>query len=195
MPAHDLLPGLSDVAPTLRRVASGAALFRKGHPTFAIFRVASGKIRLTRVTAGGAEVPVHTAHAGELFAEAALFSAHYHCDAIAVGDSEVLVYPKAEIVRALKMNEEVMWEFASVLAQRVQGLRTQMEIRQVRSARERILQSLRLRADHQGCWQPDGTLKQFAEEIGLTHEALYRALAALEGEGRIRRDMQRICLS
>jgi DNA-binding HxlR family transcriptional regulator len=52
-----------------------------------------------------------------------------------------------------------------------------------------------MRADQDGCWQPTGTLKQFAEEIGPTHEALYRALAALEEEGRIRRDIQRICLS
>jgi DNA-binding HxlR family transcriptional regulator len=33
----------------------------------------------------------------------------------------------------------------------------------------------------------DETLKHFAEEIGLTHEALYRALATLERDGRISR--------
>lgn len=33
----------------------------------------------------------------------------------------------------------------------------------------------------------DGTLKDLASEIGLTHEALYRALHDLEAEGQIAR--------
>lgn len=187
MTQTELLPCLAHVVPTLRRVASGTALFRKGDRTFGVFRLVSGKIRLARVTAGGAEVPVHTGRAGELFAEAALFSANYHCDAIAVCDSVVQVYSKSDLVGELTRCAPAMWEFAAGLAQQVQGLRTQIEILHIRSARERIIRSLRLRADQTGYWQPKGTLKQFAEEIGLTHEALYRTLAALEQEGRIRR--------
>jgi DNA-binding transcriptional ArsR family regulator len=105
----------------------------------------------------------------------------------------VLVYPKVEIARA----EDERGGDVGVRrgpGAPLQGLRTQMEIRPIRSARERILQSLRLRAERDGCWQPDGTLQQFAEAIGLTHEALYRALATLEEEGRIDRDQQRISL-
>src|SRR5687768_18283766 len=53
--------------------------------------------------------------------------------------------------------------------------------RSVRSARERILQHLELIAeDDQHALRLDSTLKDLAAEIGLTHEAFYRALAALE---------------
>jgi DNA-binding IclR family transcriptional regulator len=74
----------------------------------------------------------------------------------------------------------------------VQVLRSRLENRQIRSARERILQFLRLRCDPEGMWRREGSLKHLAEEIGLTHEALYRALAALEHEGRITRTSEGI---
>ena len=192
---HDELPPtIANVAPAVCRLATGEVLFHEGDPTFGIFRLIAGRIRLVRVTAEGTEVPMHTVRSGELFAEASLFSTHYHCDAIALVKSEVLLYPKAEVVRQLKTNEEKMWDFAAEMASRLQSLRTQMEIRQIRSATQRVLQSLQLRANAVGCWSPEGTLKQYAEEIGLTHEALYRALARLEKEGRITRGKCEICL-
>jgi CRP/FNR family transcriptional regulator, dissimilatory nitrate respiration regulator len=39
-----------------------------------------------------------------------------------------------------------------------------------------------------------GTLKDLAAEIGLTHEALYRTLAALERSGELKRKGERIML-
>lgn len=187
-PPSASLVRVAGVAPATRQLAAGNALFRQGDRTFGIFRLVSGRISLTRVTPGGTQVPMHTVLPGELFAEASIFSAQYHCDAIAQRDCEVLVYPKALLTRQLKENKDDLWEFAAELARRVQGLRTALEVRQIRAAPERVLQVLRLRCDTHGTWKIDGTLKQLAEEIGLTHEALYRALASLERLGRIERD-------
>ncbi|WP_218918056.1 Crp/Fnr family transcriptional regulator [Noviherbaspirillum massiliense] len=171
----------------MRTLRAGTALFRQGDQPFAVFRLMSGQMRLLRVTPNGAQVPMHTVGPGELFAEASLFSPRYHCNAVATKDSTVLVYPKGEIVRQLKADPEEMWKFAAELAHRVQGLRTRLEVRQIRSAPERVLQALCLRCEASGRWKQDGTLKQFAEELGLTHEALYRALTRLEQDGRITR--------
>lgn len=179
------LPPLAGVTPTVKRVPAGSALFRRGDPATAVFRIASGTIRLIRYTVSGAEVPVHSPRPGDLFAEAALFSAHYHCDAIASTDSVVLAYAKAQLAGRLREDEAAMWDFAADMAHRLQGLRTQVETMRIRTAEERILHALRLRADKAGRWTPPGTLKEFAQELGLTHEALYRALARLEDEGRL----------
>jgi CRP-like cAMP-binding protein len=193
--AFDALPvPLANVVPSVRRLVAGAALFRQGDPSFGIFRLVSGRISLVRVTPGGMEVPMHTARPGELFAEASIFSACYHCDAVAMRDSEVLVYAKAELTHQLKQSKEDLWAFTAELARRVHDLRTRLEVRQIRSATERVLQSLRLRCDLSGTWRVDGTLKTFAEEIGLTHEAFYRALATLERDGRIIRGNDEIRL-
>lgn len=183
-PVPDAFAG---IAPELRKLAAGSALFRQGDASFGIFRLQAGRIRLLRLTPDGTQVPMHTVRPGELFAEASIFSPRYHCDAIALKDCEVLVYRKAALTKRLKEDPEMLWDFAGDLARHVQGLRTRLELRQIRSAPERVLQALQLRCAPNGVWQPDGTLKQFAEEIGLTHEALYRALAALVASGQITR--------
>jgi CRP-like cAMP-binding protein len=186
---------IAGVTPTMRRVAAGEALFRRGDDTFGIFYLVAGQVRLIRVTADGTEVPMHTANHGELFAEASLFSSHYHCDAIATMSSKVALYSKKELVQQLQVDGEAMWAFAAEMATRIQQLRAQREILQVRSASERVLQSLRLQCNAARIWAPKGTLKQFAQEIGLTHEALYRALAKLEQDGYLTRDAGTICLN
>lgn len=175
------------LATTTLWLAAGAALFRQGARTLGMFRVLSGRVRLVRLTPGGTEVPMHTAVAGELFAEASMFSAHYHCEAIALQDCEILLYPKAELTRHLLEQPEMLWALTAEMARRTQDLRTRLELQHIRSAPERVLQFLRLRCDAHGHWPLPGTLKQWAQELGLTHEALYRALAALAREGKIQR--------
>ena len=70
-----------------------------------------------------------------------------------------------------------------------------MELRNIRSARERVLQYLRL---HTGADQRsvpvEGALQDIAAELGMSREALYRALAALEAEGQLARTKSVILL-
>lgn len=178
---------LAGVTPEHRQLASGDRLFSQGDRTFGIFDVASGRIRLQRITPDGSIVTIHLARAGEMFAEASLFSEHYHCDAVAETESDILVYPKAEITSRLRAEPEALWQFARDLAGRLQGMRTRFEIKQIRSAPERVLQWLRMRSGGDGVIRVPGAAKDIASEIGLTHEALYRALATLEKQGRIAR--------
>lgn len=175
------------VPASLRTLAAGELLFRQGERTFGVFRLARGCVRLQRFTPAGAVVPMHTVREGEPFAEAALFADHYHCQAEALRASEVLVYERGALLDSLRMQPDAMADLARDLAQRVQQLRQAIELRQPRSAAERVLQYLRLHADGAGTWRTRGSLKEWAEEIGLTHEALYRTLARLERDGRLRR--------
>ena len=60
--------------------------------------------------------------------------------------------------------------------------------RNIRSARERVRHYLALNAGADGrSVALTGTLKEAAAELGLTHEAFYRTLAALERAGEIKR--------
>lgn len=193
--AQDPGYAIADVEPTALRVDVGACLFRQGDRAVGIYRVKLGQMSLVRVTPDGARVPMHTAYPGELFAEASLFSAKYHCDAIALCDCEVMMYSKRELSRRLREKPDELWAFAAELAHRVQGLRTRLQIRQIRSARERVLTALKLKCGAKGSWILDVTLKHFADEIGLTHEALYRTLATLEREGYLRREQGQISMT
>jgi CRP/FNR family transcriptional regulator, dissimilatory nitrate respiration regulator len=75
------------------------------------------------------------------------------------------------------------------LAHQVQDLRARLELRNIRSARERVLQYLWLRAEaDRRSVAIEGPYQDMAAEISLTREALYRTLARLEAEDVLVRD-------
>jgi CRP-like cAMP-binding protein len=153
-----------------------------------IYKVESGRLRLIRRTIDDHLVILHTARRGEFFAEAALFADAYHCDAIAATRSRVRVYPKARVKGALRADPVLAEAFMARLARQLQELRARMELRNIRSARERVLQYLRLRVGVDGrSIAIEGQLQDIAAETGMTREALYRTLAALEAEGHLSR--------
>ncbi|MCF8199025.1 MAG: Crp/Fnr family transcriptional regulator [Sulfuritalea sp.] len=188
------LPLLAGLSPLPRAVVAGTTLFRQGDHTVGIYVLLSGALRLQRVTPDGAAVTLHQVRPGEMFAEASLFATQYHCDAIAESDSVAGLYPKSVLVKQLRRDPEALWNFSAELARRLQGLRQRYELKQIRSAPQRVLQFLRLRCDVEGRYYTQGTLKDIAAELGLTHEALYRTLAALEQQGRIARRDASLCL-
>ena len=192
--ATENLPPLAGVTPVPRSVPAGTTLFRQGDSAIGIFVLVAGCLRLVRVTPDGGTVTLHLARPGETFAEPSLFSKHYHCDALADTDCVVGMYPKAKLISQLRADPEALWNFTHELARRLQGLRQRYELKQIRSAPERVLQFLRLRCDENGRLRAAGTLKDVAIELGLTHEALYRTLTTLEQRGLISRPEGGLCL-
>jgi CRP-like cAMP-binding protein len=191
--AIDRLPASVARRVMRRSLARGEALFHQGDAAAAIFLVERGQVALTRHLAHGAAVVVHRARAGESFAEAALFAERYHCDAIAESATRVAAIPKRPLLAALARDQALAGALMARLARQVQSLRARLEIRAVRPACERVFQALALAATR-GRVVLDRPLKELAAEIGLTHEALYRALAALAASGRLERTGRRIVL-
>lgn len=178
-----------------RDIAAGAALFRQGDPAIAVYVIEHGRIVLVRHTSEGRRVTLFNAGAGESFAEAALFSDTYHCDALAEVPSRVTIVPKVELRALLKQRGQSAERLMARLAHQVQALRTRLELRSIRSARERVWQALILAAGPSGrTVKLESPLKTMASDIGLTQEAFYRAMAALEAAGRTRRRGRRIDL-
>ena len=189
------LPASLEAGSTVRVLAPGELLFRQGDPAVAIYKVESGRLRLIRRTVDDHLVILHTARRGEFFAEASLFADAYHCDAVAAVPSSVRVYPKQKAMEAMRKDPALAEAFMARLARQLQELRARMELRNIRSARDRVLQYLRLRAGVQGRSIPvEGQLQDIAAEIGMTREALYRTLAALETEGCLTRTETAILL-
>jgi CRP-like cAMP-binding protein len=179
----------------VRELAAEEVLFRQGDKAFAIFEIDEGRLRLIRNTVDSRRVVLHTARAGELFAEAALFSGAYHCDAVAAVASRVRVYPKRDLLASFRADPIRGERFMATLARQIHTLRARLEERNIRSARERLLHHVALCAGTDGRTMPlEGTLMDLAAEIGLSHEALYRTLAGLEKEGAIRRTASGIML-
>jgi CRP-like cAMP-binding protein len=181
-------PQIACISPVMRHVKTGDFLFRNGDRSVGIYFVASGCLRMQRITPDGSTVVLHTARNDEFFAEASLFVDRYQCDVIAEQDSDVWFYAKRDLMNRLHDNPQALWEFAANLARSLHDIRQRYELKQIRSAPDRVMQLLRLRCNAEGFYPARGTLKDMAAELGLTHEALYRALATLEKGKRIRRD-------
>jgi CRP-like cAMP-binding protein len=178
-----------------RRLKAGEALFRLGDKAVGFYEVVSGRVRLVRVDRVGRETVLHVAGPAETLAEASLFSGQYHCDAVANTDATVRVYPKRQVISAFEKDPKALKTFTAMLAHQVMTLRTRLQQRNIRSARERVRQFLALNIGPDGrSVELHGTLKDLAAEIGLTHEALYRALAALERADEVKRAGNRIML-
>jgi CRP/FNR family transcriptional regulator, dissimilatory nitrate respiration regulator len=178
-----------------RSLARNEVLFRQGQKVAAIYFVQAGRLRLERRTFDGRQLVLGTTSAGKFFVEAALFADIFHCDAVATEPSEVSIYPKDAVLKALRADPENAMSFLSLVAHQVIELRHRLEVMKVRSAKERVMLYLDLNAG------PDGRtvdlrsqLQDVAGELGLAREVLYRALADLEQAGMIERAGARITL-
>lgn len=188
MDANEITARLGSAA-RIRTLAGDEGLFRRGDPALNMFGLLSGAAHLTRDTAEGARIVVHRAQPGSLFAEASLFSDVYHCDGEAQAGSQVAVFPKTAVRDLMQRDPDFAFGFCHRLASQVQNLRTHVELRAIRSAEERVLAALSFKFDGKArSVALKTTWKAFAQEIGLTHEALYRALKRLEHDGRIVRE-------
>jgi len=173
---------------TVRELHRGEELFAQGEPASAIYEVKRGSVRLLRQTIDGRTVVVYTAKAGEMLAEAALFAERYHCSAVAAVASTVRGYSKVAVLAALRRDPEKMESFLAGFARQIHALRFQLEMRNTRSAQARLLLYLELRADPTNKRiELEGPLQDIASEVGLTREALYRAVTALVAKGVLRR--------
>jgi CRP-like cAMP-binding protein len=144
--------------------------------------VLDGEMRLVRVTSRGAEVVLQRARAGFL-AEASLDQAAYHCDAVASADSQILVIPLAAFRTALT-DAAFQQAWMAHLAHELRNVRAMTERISLRTARERIIHYIETEG-RSGALTMTQSKKDWAAELGLTHEALYRELSRMQRLGEL----------
>jgi CRP-like cAMP-binding protein len=172
-----------------RRLARGEVLFRVGDTSLGLVLVREGALELVRTSPEGRRLVLHRAGPADTFAEASLFESHHHCDAVAAAPSLVTIHPAAELRRAAEADPGLGWRIAAHLAARLVAERARAERLALPHAADRLLDVL-----HALPSEPDGTRrlgrswKSLAAELGLSHEATYRALARLERAGLLRRE-------
>ncbi len=184
----------------LRQVATvsdlemGQIVFQQGDPAESLYWVRSGRLRLVSFT--WAQVITHyMVEAGESFGETALYFDTYSCTAIADRPTQVSAIPKQAFREALRYSPQLSEWYLAQLTQRFHQVKGLLELRSIRSARERVLHYL---IQHTGSEQPalilDRPLKAWAGELGITPEGLSRTLAQLETAGVITRRKRSISL-
>ena len=174
--------GLREHATDVRAAASDT-LYRIGAKPKSMLFVVEGEIRLVRRARNGAEIVLQRATAGFL-AEASLEALRYHCDIVAGRDSRIVAFPIEQFRNALH-DDEVFRDFwIKRLARELRKVRGQCERLNLRGAAERIEHYIEAEGSN-GRLELRQTRKAWAAELGITHEALYRALAGLVRAGRV----------
>ena len=182
MPLLADLPEPARARSHVRALSSGTTLFRRGAKPENMYAVTSGEMRLLRNTARGAEIVLQRARAGFL-AEASLDQATYHCDAIASSDCEIVAIPVG-LFRAALADQSFRQAWIAHLARELRKVRAVAERANLRPARERIIHYVETEG-RGGALALTQAKKNWAAELGLTHEALYRELARMQRRGEL----------
>lgn len=177
-------------------IATGRPVFRQGDQVRWLYRVSKGRVRLSRVLARGTEIVLARVTAGDVLAEASVFSSRYHCNATAETPCEFLRYAMKDVLALMAAQPQAAIAYSAYLAHELMDLRTTVEVRAIRRADERLLTWLRLRASGSpAVFDGAGVWPSIAKQIGLSGESLYRALSSLERSGRLKRHRGRVTLT
>jgi len=143
-----------------------------------MFFVSAGEVVLQRLGAQGETVVLQRTRQG-FIAEASLHSARYHCDALVTRTGELVSIPLPAIKKMLHSDPAFASRWIAMLNQEVKRLRGQCERLSKKGVKERLLHLIETEGK-KGLLTLGSDLKSLAAELGVTHEALYRAVADLE---------------
>ena len=158
----------------IRHLAAGGFLFRRDDLVRSLFVVEDGEVHLVRFQADGSQLVLQRAIAHHVVAEASVFSAVYHCDAVAVVPSRIMEIERSRFRAELLANEQLAEAWNHYLAREVQATRLRAEILSLKTVASRLDAWLSL---HSGQLSEKGEWKILATQIGVTPEALYREIA------------------
>ena len=179
-----------------QNLAANEVLFTQENAATNFYVVTAGRIKLIRYLDRGKVSTFEIVRPSETIAEIALFADIYPCTAIAEIDSEIIAYPREELLRVLRTHPDVAEDFMLILVEKIQSLKFRLELRDIKIAHERVLHYLRqlVNFPQETTVVLDRPLKDIAEDIGFTPETLSRALIRLENNGAIARSNQTIIL-
>jgi len=177
------------------RLHKGERLFHQGDSVDFVYVIRRGRLKLMRTTIDGNSVILQMAVAGDLLAEASLFVDHYHCTAMVDSKTvELSCFSRCEMLTVCQQSTALAMQLAELFAQRIRKLRAILEIRNIRSAKQRIYAYFQLEAGAGHEILLRMTYKDMAYQLGLAHETFYRALKDLEDEGKLSKAVNSIQL-
>ncbi len=184
---------------TLRHFQRGELLFAEGDRCAGLFIVASGKIRIFKLSASGREQVLAIEGPGSSFAEIPVFDGgNYPAAASAMEDADVLFIARKDFQNYCREHPEVALKVIAVTGARLRRLVAIIEELSFATVRQRLI-ALLLRLAEAGLRSAEGVRielpashQELASELGTVRELLSRNLSRLQAEGYIEVDGRRI---
>ncbi|MCM2359554.1 MAG: Crp/Fnr family transcriptional regulator [Geobacteraceae bacterium] len=190
------------VIATKRGFAKGEALFTEGEPANGFYLLASGSLKLCKVSPDGKEKVLHFTHPGETFAEAAFFGdGKYPAEARALEKGEALFFPREAFMGLLERNPRFSLNLIVSLSLLLRRFARQIEELTFAEVPARLAAYLielagKKSTTFQGITYLDLDMKkgELASRLGTVSETLSRSLKKLKEEGVIEVEGSRVII-
>lgn len=181
--------GLLDSIAVRKTYRKAEVIFSEGESAFCLYMVGSGSVKVYKLSAEGKEQIIKVFRAGEVFAEAAMFSGStYPAYAEALTKCDIVYLARKDLLNIIKKEPELGLKMLGTLAGRLRHLVGVIEDLSLKEVDQRLAKYL---LDRQAClycerFDLDITKAALARVIGTIPETLSRALHKLGKEGIIR---------
>jgi CRP-like cAMP-binding protein len=187
---------------TKRSFQKGETLFSEGEPATGFYLLASGAIKLCKVSPDGKEKVLHFVHPAETFAEAAFFGdGMYPAEARALEKGDTLFFPRDAFMGLLERNPRFSLNLIVSLSLLLRRFARQIEELTFSEVPVRLAAYLAELAAKkatvfQGKTYLDLDIKkgELASRLGTVSETLSRALKKLKDEGIIEVEGSRVII-
>ena len=183
-----------------RHFKRGEQLFGEGDPCVGLFLVASGKIRIFKLSAAGREQVLAVEGPGSSFAELPVFDGgNYPAAASASEDAEVLFVSRKDFQNFCREHPEVALKVIAVVGSRLRRLVGIIEDLSFTTVRQRLIGLILRLAQASGSPTKEGVRveltmshQDLAAELGTVRELVSRNLSRLQAEGFLDVDGRKI---
>jgi CRP-like cAMP-binding protein len=188
------LDRLSSVA-QLRRHEPGELILLEGEPCRAAYVVASGHVRVYRMSPAGREQVLMVLGAGAAFNTVPLFQEQgaNHASAVAVVPTALYVLPRDDLRRLTAECPDLALVLLQDFADKLDHLTDLVEDLSLRTVRGRLARFLLQHAE-EGQVARSWTQEEIAAQLGTVRDMVGRTLRAFADAGLLRLDRQRIVL-
>jgi len=177
-----------------RRFGKKEIIFREGDRADGFFVVASGKVKVFKLSRDGKEQVLHILEPGQSFAEAIIFEGGvFPANAEALAECGLLFLPKRPFIDLLERNPKLALKMLASLSKWLKRMTDLVENIALRDVETRLIRFLSEELKSQGLPLRDGTAYELsigknilASRLGTVPETFSRTLRKLQEEGKIR---------
>jgi len=188
---------------TRRRFRRGELLFSEGDPCLGLFLVASGKVRIFKISPAGREQVLALEGPGSSFAELPVFDGGtYPASASAVEDAELLFISRKDFQNFCREHPEVALKVIAVVGSRLRRLVGIIEELSFTTVRHRLIGLILRLAQTGGRVSKAGVSveltkshQDLAAELGTVRELISRNLSRLQAEGFLEIEGRRLTVT
>lgn len=180
----------------------GQTLFMEGNPTYGIFCISKGNIKISKTGENGQEAIVRIATSGEVVGHRSLFTEEYYsATATVLEDSEICFIDKKYILELIQNNPSIALNLIQKLSKDLGQSENKIASFSSKNVREKFAEFLTVMGKTHGLVENGKkkislklTREEMASIVGTATETLIRILSDFKKEGLVELDGKYIVL-